>query len=115
MSGKEGSGMMFDEELLYTVSETSRVRFTGLETSSSRYDFGFVYTHQFLGKALVVCMQTGQSALLDSHALKEPRQLYPMLGIALADTEHVAEFLRHCLEEERKENRKINKSTLEKM
>jgi len=30
--------MAFDEELLYTVSETSRVRFTGIETETSRYD-----------------------------------------------------------------------------
>ncbi|WP_214827263.1 DUF3055 domain-containing protein [Exiguobacterium algae] len=91
--------MAFDEELLYTVSETSRVRFSGIETEAARYDFGFVYTHQFMGKVLVVCMQTGQSALLDGHALEEPRQLYPMLGIDLKDTEHVAEFLRLCIEE----------------
>lgn len=92
--------MAFDEELLYTVSETSRVRFSGLETETSRYDFGFVYTHQFMGKVLVVCMQTGQSALLDLHALEEPRQLYPMLGIDLKDSEHVADFLRQCMIEE---------------
>lgn len=106
--------MAFDEELLYTVSETSRVRFTGIETEMSRYDFGFVYTHQFMGKVLVVCMQTGQSALLDLHALEEPRQLYPMLGIALRDTGHVAEFLRSCLEEGTIEE-KTSESTLEKM
>ncbi len=107
--------MAFDEELLYTVSETSRVRFTGIETETSRYDFGFVYTHQFMGKVLVVCMQTGQSALLDIHALEEPRQLYPMLGIALRDTDHVAEFLRLCLDESGKEEEHSSNSTLEKM
>ncbi|EPE61825.1 hypothetical protein L479_01798 [Exiguobacterium sp. S17] len=106
--------MAFDEELLYTVSETSRVRFTGIETETSRYDFGFVYTHQFMGKVLVVCMQTGQSALLDLHALEEPRQLYPMLGINLYDTDHVAEFLRLCLEEGTKDE-KTSESPLEKM
>ncbi|MFN4214859.1 MULTISPECIES: DUF3055 domain-containing protein [Exiguobacterium] len=107
--------MAFDEELLYTVSETSRVRFTGIETEMSRYDFGFVYTHQFMGKVLVVCMQTGQSALLDMHALEEPRQLYPMLGIALRDTDHVAEFLRLCLEEKDINHDEAEKSSLEKM
>lgn len=107
--------MAFDEELLYTVSETSRVRFTGIETETSRYDFGFVYTHQFMGKVLVVCMQTGQSALLDNHALEEPRQLYPMLGIALRDTDHVAEFLRLCLDESGTEEEHSSNSTLEKM
>ncbi len=107
--------MAFDEELLYTVSETSRVRFTGIETETSRYDFGFVYTHQFMGKVLVVCMQTGQSALLDIHALEEPRQLYPMLGITLRDTDHVAEFLRLCLDESGQEQEQSPNSTLEKM
>ncbi len=107
--------MAFDEELLYTVSETSRVRFTGIETETSRYDFGFVYTHQFMGKVLVVCMQTGQSALLDVHALEEPRQLYPMLSIALRDTGHVAEFLRLCLTENETESNQTENSPLEKM
>ncbi|UTT41916.1 DUF3055 domain-containing protein [Exiguobacterium aurantiacum] len=107
--------MAFDEELLYTVSETSRVRFTGIETETSRYDFGFVYTHQFMGKVLVVCMQTGQSALLDVHALEEPRQLYPMLGIALRDTGHVAEFLRLCLNESETESNQTENSPLENM
>ncbi|ACQ71704.1 MULTISPECIES: DUF3055 domain-containing protein [Exiguobacterium] len=100
--------MAFDEELLYTVSETSRVRFTGIETEAARYDFGFVYTQQFMGKVLVVCMQTGQSALLDMHALEEPRQLYPMLGINLNDTEHVAEFLRLCLVEKTQASEEID-------
>ncbi len=107
--------MAFDEELLYTVSETSRVRFTGIETETSRYDFGFVYTHQFMGKVLVVCMQTGQSALLDIHALEEPRQLYPMLGIALRDTGHVAEFLRLCLTENVAESDQTGDLPLENM
>ena len=90
--------MAFDEELLYTVSETSRVRFTGIETEAARYDFGFVYTQQFRGKVLVVCMQTGQSALLDLHAL----------GIKLNDTEHISEFLRLCLVEKTQVSEKID-------
>ena len=61
-----------------------------------------------MGKVLVVCMQTGQSALLDLHALEEPRQLYPMLGINLNDTEHIAEFLRLCFVENTQASEKID-------
>ena len=53
---------MFDR--LYDVSETAQVSFIGYASETARYDFGIVYTDSFFGKPLVVCMQTGKSALL---------------------------------------------------
>jgi Protein of unknown function (DUF3055) len=54
-------------EKLYDESESVNVRFVGFTTDTVRYDFGIVYTNMFFGKPLVVCMQTGRSALLDSN------------------------------------------------
>ena len=51
-------------ERLYDVSETSPVSFVGFMTDQTRYDLAIIYTDSFFGKPLVVCMQTGKSALL---------------------------------------------------
>ncbi|GAB7387696.1 DUF3055 domain-containing protein [Bacillaceae bacterium] len=53
-------------ERLYDESETTKVRFVGFVSDKARYDFGIVYTRQFFGKPLVICMQTGRSTLLCS-------------------------------------------------
>ncbi|GGC80190.1 hypothetical protein GCM10007216_08380 [Thalassobacillus devorans] len=58
-------------EKLYDEMEQSNVRFVGFTTKEGRYDFGIVYTSQFFGKPLVVCMQSGQSSLLDSSDVKD--------------------------------------------
>ncbi|MFC0189050.1 DUF3055 domain-containing protein [Fictibacillus aquaticus] len=57
-------------EKLYDETEEVKVRFAGFATDTSRYDFGIVFTNMFFGKPLVVCMQTGRSALLDSEDVK---------------------------------------------
>lgn len=57
-------------EKLYDESESANVRFVGFATDAVRYDFGIIYTHMFFGKPLVVCMQTGRSALLDSSDIR---------------------------------------------
>ncbi|GAA4715266.1 DUF3055 domain-containing protein [Brevibacillus fulvus] len=51
---------------LYDVTESAQVRFLGFISENARYDFGIVFTHRFYGKPLVVCMQTGQSTILNS-------------------------------------------------
>jgi hypothetical protein len=51
-------------ERLYDTTETTKVNFVGFVSDNARYDFGLVYTNQFFGKPLVICMQTGRSSLL---------------------------------------------------
>ena len=53
-------------ENFYDHHENANVRFVGFTTNDVRYDFGIVYTSLFFGKPLVVCMQTGRSALMDA-------------------------------------------------
>ncbi|AGK52917.1 DUF3055 domain-containing protein [Bacillus sp. 1NLA3E] len=62
-------------EKLYDEQEKVKVRFTGFTTEQTRYDFGIVYTNMFFGKPLVVCMQTGRSALLDPKDLEDSEYL----------------------------------------
>jgi hypothetical protein len=60
---------------LYDENEKVKVRFVGFTTEHTRYDFGIVYTNMFFGKPLVVCMQTGRSALLDPKDLEDTEYL----------------------------------------
>lgn len=60
---------------LYDENEKVKVRFIGFTTEQTRYDFGIVYTNMFFGKPLVVCMQTGRSALLDPKDLEDSEYL----------------------------------------
>jgi hypothetical protein len=56
---------------LYDEHENVKVRFVGFTTEHIRYDFGIVYTNMFFGKPLIVCMQTGRSALLDPKDIED--------------------------------------------
>ena len=58
-------------EKLYDEMEQSNVRFVGFTTKEGSQDFVIVYTSQFFGKPLDVCMQSGQSSLLDSSDVKD--------------------------------------------
>lgn len=53
---------MFDR--LYDLTEQSQVNFVGFVSEHSRYDFSIVYTKEFFGKPLIICMQTGRSSLM---------------------------------------------------
>ncbi|OUM84317.1 MAG: hypothetical protein BAA01_04570 [Bacillus thermozeamaize] len=66
-------------ERLYDETERCQVRFVGLLTEKARYDFCIVSTHQFFGKPLVICTQTGRSSLLgveDATNLEHLKQVY---------------------------------------
>ncbi|AMA72538.1 MULTISPECIES: DUF3055 domain-containing protein [Aneurinibacillus] len=90
-------------ERLYETSETTKANFVGFASEKSRYDFGLIYTNQFFGKPLVICMQTGRSSLLcaedarnievlkDKFAIKddeEAMELSLFLQGHLPDTDH---------------------------
>lgn len=80
---------------LYDVSERTQVNFIGYASESSRYDFAIIYTDSFFGKPLVVCMQTGKSALLCENDLNNLDYLRRVYSIS-SDEEaaELAQFLR---------------------
>ncbi len=57
-------------EHMYDDMENTKVRFVGFTSENDRYDFGIVFTSKFYGKPLVVCMQTGRSALFSAEDAK---------------------------------------------
>ncbi|OCA85595.1 hypothetical protein A8F94_11970 [Bacillus sp. FJAT-27225] len=85
-------------EKLYDEHENVKVRFTGFATENARYDFGIVYSSLFFGKPLVVCMQTGQSVLLDPNDLNDLNYLQQVFRInGQGQAEDLAEFLTEIL------------------
>lgn len=58
-------------ESLYDTMETSNVNYVGCVSEGSRFDFAIVYSNQFFGKPLVICMQSGRSAPMCADDLKD--------------------------------------------
>jgi len=93
-------------EHLYDVTEQAQVHFVGCVSEHSRYDFSIVYTKQFMGKPLVICMQTGRSMVLSVDDLQDTVQLQSAFRLKEPHcAEELSEFLRSrlpqlCVEEQ---------------
>lgn len=68
-------------EGLYDVTEQTQVHFVGFVSENNRYDFSIVYTEQFFGKPLIICMQTGRSSLLCYNDLTNHDHLQKVFNI----------------------------------
>jgi hypothetical protein len=80
---------------LYDVTENTQVSFIGYASETARYDFAVVYTDSFFGKPLVVCMQTGKSALLCENDLENLEYLQRIFSISdRKQTEELSQFLK---------------------
>ncbi|MGJ7923116.1 DUF3055 domain-containing protein [Neobacillus sp. LXY-4] len=81
---------------LYDESEKVKVRFIGFTTEQTRFDFGIIYTNLFFGKPLVVCMQTGRSALLDPKDLEDTE--YLKTAFKITDEQQAADLVEFFLD-----------------
>jgi hypothetical protein len=85
-------------EKLYDEYEKVKVRFVGFTTKDVRYDFGIVFSNMFFGKPLVICMQTGRSALLDPKDIEDLDHLQNVFRIdSLEQANDLAEFFKTAL------------------
>ncbi|WP_054635194.1 DUF3055 domain-containing protein [Thalassobacillus sp. C254] len=83
---------------LYEEQEQANVTYVGLATSEGRYDFGVIYTNMFFGKPLVVCMQTGRSALLGDEDLLSSGNIQLAFQLSSRKAgEEVAAYLKESL------------------
>ncbi|WP_102347085.1 DUF3055 domain-containing protein [Bacillus sp. Marseille-P3661] len=89
--------MSFNHKL-YDESEKVKTRFVGFTTEDYRYDFGIVYTNMFFGKPLVVCMQTGRSALLDVNDIQDLEHLKKAFQLeSLKEASDLSAFLEEIV------------------
>lgn len=69
-------------ESLYDRTESSTVNFVGCVSEGRRFDFAILYTYQFFGKPLVICMQSGRSAPMCSEDLKDTEWLRSRFSVS---------------------------------
>lgn len=85
-------------ERLYDESENTNVRFVGFASDNARYDFGIIYTNQFFGKPLIVCMQSGRSTLMCSDEALSVEQIQKAFNVAnREEADQLSEFFQHNL------------------
>ena len=92
------SGLGLELEQMYEESETAKVRFIGFVSDQYRYDFGVVYTNQFFGKPLVICMQTGRSTTLCAQEAKNISYIMDAFSITSeSEAIHLSEYFQTTL------------------
>lgn len=83
---------MFDR--LYDLTEQSQVNFVGFVSEHTRYDFSIIYTEQFFGKPLIICMQTGRSSLMCYDDLSNLEHLQRVFNIKeIEQAQELSNFL----------------------
>lgn len=86
---------MFDK--LYEEMERATIHFAGYASEKNRYDFAIIFTEQFFGKPIVMCMQTGRSALLCVDDLNNVDYLQKSFSVRPDEAEELSLFLRQRL------------------
>lgn len=87
--------MMFDK--LYEETGRANIQFIGYASENSRYDFAIIYTEHFFGKPIVLCMQTGRSALLCQDDIGNLEYLQRSFSIKPQEAEELSHFLQQRL------------------
>ncbi|MBU9711274.1 DUF3055 domain-containing protein [Evansella tamaricis] len=85
-------------ERLYDDMERVNVRFIGMTTENTRYDFGIMYTNLFFGKPLITCMQTGRSFLMCAEDAEDVEHIQRLLKIQdSTEATAISEFFKVTL------------------
>jgi hypothetical protein len=88
----EGGGLKMIDILL-EEKESQSVHHYCLATDSHRYDFTFIYSNQFFGKAMVISFQTERMALMCQEDLDHEQYWVERLGIRAPDVGQCKTFL----------------------
>jgi Protein of unknown function (DUF3055) len=75
------------------------VHYYCIATEHHRYDFSVIYTDQFLGKAMVVSIQSNTMALLCSEDIENEWLWAEKLGIDPIDVDECRNFLQMILQQ----------------
>ncbi|WP_100404661.1 DUF3055 domain-containing protein [Bacillus solitudinis] len=85
---------MFD--YLYQTTEDTKVHHVGFVTNDFRYDLALIYTNQFFGKTMILCIQSGTSALFDHSDLDDIDMVQSVFKLRTPqEAAEIANFLRY--------------------
>lgn len=85
--GREMNHILFDQ------FESTRTRYLGFVADGIRYDFTITYSQYFFGKAIVICLQSNKSALLDMHDINILDVMMHSLNLTHQQARHLSELL----------------------
>ena len=80
-------------DVMYDEHETTDTRFVGFVGQCSRFDLAITTTRHFYGKRLVICLQTGRSAILSAEESEDPAYLADAFRISPEEAGEMSEFL----------------------
>ncbi|WP_379967895.1 SAV0927 family protein [Ectobacillus sp. sgz5001026] len=90
--------MNFD--ILSEENERQNIHYYCISAGNHRYDLTIIYSVKFLGKAMVVSLQSERMALLCDDDIPNTSYWAPKLGVHPEDTKEVGRFLTYLLGQE---------------
>ncbi|MEH7350455.1 MULTISPECIES: SAV0927 family protein [Gottfriedia] len=86
----------------YIISEekeNQNIHYYCIAAGSHRYDFAVIFSGKFLGKAMVVSIQSGRMVLLCREDIDHPEHWDQKLGIAAEDIKEIESFFHSILDQ----------------
>lgn len=88
------------EHILFDEMETTRTRHIGFISGGTRFDFMLTYSEHFLGKTVVLCLQSKRGDLLDSHDVLDIDLLSRKFSMSHEDAQHLSNALQPFIADE---------------
>ncbi|MBX6394444.1 MAG: DUF3055 domain-containing protein [Alicyclobacillaceae bacterium] len=82
------------DHILFSETEDTRTHYATLDVAGTRFDVAVTYTQHFMGKSIVMCLQTGRAMIMDAHDAEDPHRIAQHFGI---DDIETASELGHYL------------------
>lgn len=89
--------MQFD--ILSEDKERQNIHYYCIAAGSHRYDLAVIYSVNFLGKAMVISIQSERMVLLCSEDIQHTSHWAPKLGIIPDDIPQIEQFLHSILDQ----------------
>ncbi|WP_028402812.1 SAV0927 family protein [Ectobacillus panaciterrae] len=86
-------------EILSEEREKQNIHYFCIAAGNHRYDLSVIYSSHFLGKAMVISIQSERMALLCSEDIEHSSYWAPKLGIVPEDIPKIEEFLHFLLDQ----------------
>ncbi|MBE3551728.1 MAG: DUF3055 domain-containing protein [Kyrpidia tusciae] len=74
------------EHILFSETEDTRTHFATLDVAGTRFDLAVTYSQHFMGKSIVMCLQTGRASIMDAHDAEDPQRVAQHFGIDDGET-----------------------------
>ncbi|MDI3257588.1 MAG: DUF3055 domain-containing protein [Kyrpidia sp.] len=74
------------DHILFSETEDTRTHYATLDVAGTRFDVAVTYSRHFMGKSIVMCLQTGRATIMDAHDAEDPQRIAQHFGIEDPET-----------------------------